>query len=292
MEITAKHFYSARAKHGEGPVWHEGALWWVDIDGATLNSIHLRRRQVYSYALPKRPGAAVPVEDGSWLIADEDGLSILKPQERVVEDVLQLTGMEGLRINDGKCDLAGNFWFGSMHEDGALAGASLYRYGGDGTLTLQLGGLTISNGMAWSGDGGRFYFIDTPTSKVEIFDIDESSSTISNRRTLVEVPVSQGYPDGMCIDREGHLWVALWGGWAVQRYHSETGEVLARVELPVAQPSSCCFGGDDLNQLFITTSTQGLDDCQLQEQPLAGDLFVAELGVCGYAACPYRRSNT
>lgn len=282
MELEAKHCYSAQSKHGEGPVWYDGALWWVDIIGSKLNRYQIGAAESVTYSLEFRPGAAVPCSDGNWLIGDEQGLSLLDPKSGTARSILRFLDDERVRMNDGKCDADGRFWVGSIHEDLKVGQASLYRFDGHDRLSVQLEAVTISNGLDWSEDGTLFYYIDTPRSKIEIFDFDRRWGQLSNRRTLVDIPVSEGYPDGMCIDREGHLWVALWEGSAVQRYHGQTGEVLARVELPVTQPSSCCFGGENLDQLFITTSQQGFSETDLAKEPLAGDLFAVVAGVRGY----------
>jgi sugar lactone lactonase YvrE len=188
-------------------------------------------------------------------------------------------------MNDGKCDAQGRFWAGSMSEDEVTGAATLYRLDPDLTLTPVLRDVTISNGLAWSADGRTFFYADTPTQRVDAFTVTDEG-TLTDRRTVVRLPDGAGLPDGMCIDTEGALWVALWGGHAVRRY-APTGELLAVVEVDAAQVSSCCFGGPALDTLFITTSQEGMDGAARAADPNAGRLFAAAVGVTGTPAARF-----
>jgi sugar lactone lactonase YvrE len=148
-----------------------------------------------------------------------------------------------------------------------------------------LEGVTISNGLAWSPDGRTFFYIDTPTRRIDAFDVDPSTGAIARRRTAVEVPASAGWPDGMTVDAEGGLWVALWGGWAIHRYLD--GRLDRVIEMPVAQPTSCAFGGQELDELFITSAWKGLSDAERAAQPVAGALFRLRPGVRGVPPVPF-----
>jgi sugar lactone lactonase YvrE len=161
-----------------------------------------------------------------------------------------------------------------MNMYGEKNAGSLYAMETDGTVRVKLKGVSVSNGMAWSPDGRYFYYIDTATREVAAFDFDPVSGDISNQRTVVQIPADMGKPDGMTIDTEGMLWVALWDGWSISRWDPYTGALLCRIMLPVARISSCTFGGKDLRDIYVTSSSLGLTDVQKKEHPLSGSIFV------------------
>jgi sugar lactone lactonase YvrE len=180
----------------------------------------------------------------------------------------------GNRFNDGKSDPSGRFWAGTMDRHGAKGAGNLYALQTDGNVKLKLKGVSVSNGMAWSPDGRYFYYIDTATREVSAFDFDPVNGEIRNQRTVVWIPPEMGKPDGMTIDTEGMLWVALWDGWSISRWDPFTGALLCRIMLPVARITSCTFGGKDLRDIYVTSASLGLSDLQKKEQPLAGSIFV------------------
>ena len=184
------------------------------------------------------------------------------------------------RTNDGACDAYGRLWVGTMALDERSPGAALYRVDADLRVTRALAGTTISNGLGWSPDGARFYFIDSPTRRVDVFAYDPATGALGERRPLVSVEAGGAVPDGMAVDAEGCLWVALHGGWGLNRY-SPRGELLDEVRLPVAKVTSCCFGGPELKDLYVTTRRESLSDADLVQQPLAGALLRLDPGVAG-----------
>lgn len=280
----------ARAVHGEGPAWdaRAGNLLWVDMLGDRLHRTTpggadtiTEYDQPVCVAVPRAGGGlALALGDGLWL-QDPDGT------RRPVLMIPQPAAPAGpIRMNDGKCDPAGRLWAGSMAYDARPGAGSLYRLDPDGTAHEILVGVTISNGLAWTPDAATMFYIDTPTQRVDAFDMDPATGAISNRRAAVEIPPAAGMPDGMTIDDDGYLWVALWGGSAVHRY-SPDGRLDAVVELPCSQVTSCCFGGPGLDELYITTSPQGLPEGAREDQPLAGGLFRYRPGVTGPAAVAF-----
>jgi sugar lactone lactonase YvrE len=175
-----------------------------------------------------------------------------------------------------------------MAYDETPGAGTLYRLELDGRCSTVLRGLTISNGIGWSPDGKTMYLSDSGTAMVEAFDFDGATGTLSGRRTLVRVDVPGGGPDGLTVDDEGDIWVGLYGGWAVNRYRPD-GSLRATVHMPVAQATSCAFGGQDRGTLFVTTGRERLDEAALEDQPDAGRVFsVSGLGVSGPACAPYR----
>jgi sugar lactone lactonase YvrE len=272
-------------EHAEGPFWYGDRLGWVDIMAGRLwlaGYDGKRLTDPRSLEVDRPLGAAVPRAEGGWVLAagtcfmmmDEDGL------------VTALTGdladPSTIRMNDGKCDPVGRFWAGTMAFDEAPLAGSLYVF--DGSVRTVLEGATISNGLGWSPDYRTMYYIDTPTDQVDAFDYDAGTGEVTNRRRLFGV--EGGHPDGMSVDDEGFLWVALWGGGAVHRY-DPSGRLAATVRLPVTNVSSCCFGGPDGSTLFITTSQQGLSPDQREAEPDAGRIFRVQPGVSGPPAMPF-----
>lgn len=264
------------AYHGEGPVWSPrwGGLRWVDMLAGDILSLgpdgSVARRHVGTLAAAVRPrragGAVIGVERGFAL---EDAGATVTPMPEIWAD-------RGVRMNEGGCDPDGRFYCGSMAYDRRPGAAALYRLDPDGSVTTVLSGVTISNGLDWSPDGTRAYYNDTATGQVAVFDY-RPEEGLTRRRTFVVVPTEIGRPDGLTVDSHGGVWVALNKGGAVHRYTPE-GTLDEIVELPVRQVTACTFGGERLDQLFITTSREGLAP---GDDPLAGSLFRAAVGVAG-----------
>ena len=189
------------------------------------------------------------------------------------------------RFNDGKCDCSGRFWAGTMSKkldsgygDSGPAG-SVYCLEPDLRISRKIENVTISNGLGWSPDNGTLYYIDSPTKTVAAYDFDRRNGGISRKRVVVELPDGfVGMPDGMCVDAEGMLWIALWGGAGVTRWDPATGGLLQKLAVPALNVTSCVFGGTKLDELFITTARLGTDT---QAYPLAGGLFRVKPGVTG-----------
>ena len=220
-------------------------------------------------------GAVAVCADGNLLAALKTGLAKI---DRYTHEISTFMHPEphlpGNRFNDGKCDPAGRFWIGTMAINETANAGSLYMLDANHHISKKIEGTTISNGMAWSADNKIFYYIDTPTRAIVAYDFDNNDGSISNKRTAFNIAEDDGYPDGMTIDAEGMLWVAHWGGWQVSRWNPITGEKLFTLPMPVANVSSCTFGGEDLQDLYITSARKDLSPDELEKQPLAGCLFV------------------
>ncbi|AOW94140.1 gluconolactonase [Rhodococcus sp. WMMA185] len=271
------------AQHGEGPVWHDGwsGLRWVDMlvgDVLIMDSVSgvIDRRHVGSVAAALRPrsrgGAIVAIERG-FAVADDD-ISDVRRLEEIWSD-------PNIRMNEGSCAPDGSFFCGSMSYDEIPHAGSLYRLDPEGNVTVVFSDVTVSNGMGWSPDGSTVYYVDTPTQRIDAFDY--ADGTFSGRRTVVHVDPKKGAPDGLAIDSEGGLWLALWGGGAVHHYTRE-GTLADVIELPVPRVTSCAFGGQALDELYITTSRIGTD---LDAHPEAGALFRVSDVVPGMPTLPY-----
>ena len=266
---------------GEGPRWDAASetLLWVDIpaksvhryDPATGQDTALLVSDVVSLALPRRRGGVV--------IGLPDGIHLFDGEQSIGPVGIE-SERAGTRTNDGACDAAGRLWVGTMALDERSPVAGLYRVDPDFTVTTILTGTTISNGLGWSPNGRQFYFIDSPTRRVDVFDFDLSTGELENRRRFVAVAAPGAVPDGLAVDAEGCVWVALHGGWGLNRY-SPAGALIAEVRLPVARVTSCCFGGAELRDLYVTTRRDGLSAGELAEQPLSGALLRLDAGVAG-----------
>ena len=270
------------AGHAEGPVWAAawGGLRWVDAaagDLLTLRDDGVVRQHVddefVAFVRPRRTGGFVAAGARTLYLADEpDGDT---------RAVARLGDDPGVRMNDGCCDPDGRLLAGSMAYDSAPGRGSLRRIDADLTISTVLPEVTISNGIGFTSEGSQAYYADTATGRVDLFDV--SDGELVDRRPLVEIPSDVGAPDGLCIDHDGNVWVALWGGSAVHAYDS-SGSLIERIALPVPQVSACTFGGTGLGTLFITTSAQGLDADHGTE---AGSLFAVDLGVRGLPTLPF-----
>ena len=275
----------------EGPLWdHEAqTLYWIDIVGKRIHRYRTENGSSDSLELDQYIGAAVQHASGGLIAAMQHGFHRIDFESGRVE---QLADPESdrpdNRFNDGKCDPAGRFWAGTMSLKGESGTGALYRLDRDGSVHKMADGISISNGLAWSADRRTMYYIDTPTQRVDAFDYDPDTGEIANRRTVIRIPEEDGSPDGMSIDAEGKLWIALWGGWQVGRWDPDTGEKLMSIRVPTAHVTSCAFGGPDFKQLYITTAREGLSAEELERQPGAGCLFTARVDVAGLPADKYQ----
>lgn len=271
--------------HGESPVWDPvpGLLRWVDMLRGDVLAMNLDDGSIGRSHIASVAACLRPRDRGGLVVAVERGFALTDPDSEGVTTLPALWSDTSVRMNDGGCDRQGRFYCGSMGYDAARGRGALYQLDRDGTTRTVLTGVTISNGLVWSGDGGTVFYIDSPTRRVDAFDFDSETATFSARRTVVEIPPEHGMPDGMTIDVEGGLWVALWGGGAVHRYTPD-GRLDAIVELPVSQVSACAFAGPTLSDLYITTSREGVGD---GDQPSAGALFRHRPGITGVTAATY-----
>ena len=275
----------AQAGLAEGPHWwaEKGVLLWVDIEASRVGLFDPVARSNRFLDLPSHVGAIVPTTVGDLVAATAQGFVRLDPDSGVVTALHDPeAGCSEHRFNDGKCDPWGRFWAGTMAYDFSPGAGSLWRLNNDFSCSLQWQELTISNGLAWSLDRRFLYLIDSPTLTVMAFPLTSTGGLADHPTTCITIPAEwDALPDGMCIDAEGKLWIALFGGSAVTRWDPQDGRLMQTVELPCCQVTSCCFGGPDLDQLLITTARRGLDAQALGDQPLAGGLFQLSLGMKG-----------
>ncbi len=282
--LQAELEYEIKSTKGEGAFWNYKTeeLFWVDIDGKKVNIYNPETKSNKSIPTPSMVGTLVPKSENEVVVALEDGIYILNTEN---SQFSLLTNIEKEiptnRFNDGKADPAGRLWVGSMALDEQKYAARLYMVDDAGHVEEKLDSITISNGIVWSKDNSKMYYIDTPTAKVKVFDYNNYTGEISNEKVAVEVPNSMGYPDGMTIDEDGMLWVAMWNGNAVYRFDPNTGKTLQKIEVPAHNVTSCAFGGKDLETLYITSAKVDMTEEERQKFPLAGSIFSVVPGVKG-----------
>lgn len=275
----------AHAIVGEGPVWDAstGLLVWVDIEGKRIYEFDPATGVNREIEVPQYPGAVVRRASGGYMAAVTNGFASVDRDGGFELVVPVEADLPENRMNDGKCDPQGRFWAGTtrMIHDAPIG--VLHRLDADLSLHPMVGELWVSNGLDWTFDERRMYFIDSFAGSVDVFDYDAATGDIANRRPLIDVPESWGTPDGMTLDAEGYLWVAFWGSSRVRRFDPE-GRLDREIALPVTQVTSCAFGGPDLRDLYITSGCRGLDAAALEREPHAGGLFRARPGVQGRPA--------
>lgn len=281
-ELAVELALHVRAAHAEGPLWDAGAqlLWWVDIVGQRVHSFDPASGRDCSWATAGQPGGVLCAGDGSPVVLAPDGLEALDPATGATTPVVPLEADHPEnRANDGKVDSRGRAWVGTMAYDKRPGNAALYRIE-DRRAVAVVAGLTISNGPALDERAGRLYLADTALGRVDVFDWDVDDGTLAGRRRFLDVSADGLWPDGMTVDDQGALWVALGRSGSVQRYTPD-GRRDAVVELPTSNPTSLCFGGADGSQLYVTTSWFDLPEAQRRDQPLAGGIFCCDPGVRG-----------
>jgi sugar lactone lactonase YvrE len=283
-EIPVELVLDAQARVAEGPVWDDrsGSLVWVDIMGNLVHRYDPARDRDKAIDVGQAVGAAALRRDVEGLVlAVRDGFAIFDEATAKLEIVAPVEAdVPTNRMNDGKADPAGRFVAGTMAFDQAPGSGSLYRLDPDLAVTRLFGGVTISNGLDWTADGRHMYYIDSTTQGVDVFDYDGATGQISGRRRMITIAPEDGLPDGMTVDAEGGLWVALHGSGSVRRYTPD-GRVDRVVHVPPTMVTCCAFGGADLTDLYITTMNFGMSEEAKRAQPLAGALFRCRPGVRG-----------
>jgi sugar lactone lactonase YvrE len=270
-----------KAKVGEAPVWvaREQALYWVDNKGKTIfrrgSDGHIRRFETVMQVC-----CLVPRESGGFIAGTDRGIMLIDLEAAIFDTVADPEKeLPHNRFNDGKTDPWGRFWTGTMDNREEDCTGSLYRVDPDLTITKVDSGYKVTNGPAFDGQRGRMYHTDSGARTIYAFDLSRSRD-LPKRRVFIQFEEKDGSPDGMTLDCEGHLWVCFWDGWCLRRISPE-GEVVARVKMPVQRPTSCCFGGPDLDRLYVTSASKGIDEDALSMQPCAGGLFLVETGIRG-----------
>lgn len=275
-------FHRLPAQLGEGPCWHAArqTLWWVDILGRRYFEADLSGKAPRELTAPQVISAVAPTEKGGLVAAFQDGIHLVDPDvgSSAPFALPEEHDPKHFRFNDAKIDPRGRLWAGTAALDHRSGQSRLYRISSDRSVTVMRDDVSISNGLAWTPDGRTLYYIDSPTRTVQAFDFDLELGVTRRPRVAITFSESDGWPDGCCMDVEGCLWVAHWGGSKVTRWDPVAGRLLATFRLPVANVTSCAFGGAELDQLFITTAVEA---DRRDAEPEAGYLFWMNPGTTG-----------
>ncbi|GAC1349931.1 MAG: CBU_1789 family Dot/Icm type IV secretion system effector [Ktedonobacteraceae bacterium] len=280
-----EHILAVNNTLGEGPVWsrEEQALYWVDIEQNTFYRFEpsLGKHEVFDVGISI--GALALRVAGGLVMATKKGFAFWDPQRGLHVLADPEADTPHTRFNDGAVDCRGRFWAGTMCGRAEICRdpeGNLYRLDPDGSISTMETDIFIANGIGWSPDNTIMYFTDSPRHVIYAYDFDPATGMIANRRSFISTPDETGDPDGLTVDSEGCIWSARWGGWKVTRY-DPTGKVEREIFLPVQYPTSCAFGGADLDELYITSAWTALSQGQRKNQPLAGDLFRLKTGIKG-----------
>lgn len=273
---AAEHLTSHRCQLGEGPVWDAASetLYYTDILSNRLHAFNTATGNQHAIQLNQNLGCFALRQNGGFVLGMSAGVYTRSADGQHMDKLKEPQWNAMVRANDGKCDPAGRFWCGTSDEVEGVCEGGLYVITPDGRSARLLSGLRCANGLAFS--GSTVYFIDSPRRQVQRYSFDPETLTLSGGEPVIVIDPAHGLPDGMTMDQEGMLWVAHWGGGFVGRYDPATGQLLAKVEVPASQTTSCCFGGKDMRTLFITTASIGKE-----EEPDAGKVFTVRLPVSG-----------
>jgi sugar lactone lactonase YvrE len=270
----------------EGPLWDARIerLIWVDIPLGLVHQLDVATGQDVVVRDVGQPVGCVALRrSGGYVVATVRGVAVADVDWQAVEEIAALPGQPALtRTNDGAADPWGCFWVGTLAQDERPGAGALYRLAADHQVVQVLDGVTVSNGIDWAPDAATMFYADSGSGRVDVFDVDPADGQVTNRRTFVEVELAGAEPDGLTVDAEGFLWVALWNGARIRRYTPD-GRLDREVLLPVDQVTSVAFGGPGLDALYVTTARDGLSAAELDRQPLAGSVFAHDPGVRGRA---------
>jgi sugar lactone lactonase YvrE len=284
MPVTAEPVGDAAAVLGEGPYWRpeDDALLWVDVVRSHLHMTRVQLGETITVELDT-VSAAFPAVGGGIITAG--GHRLMLRATRPGEDwagriIAEAPARDGVRFNDASVDPAGRVWVGSMDIKEKEPLGTLYRLDSGGTLTPVVKGATVSNGIGWSPDGTRMYYNDSPLRRIDMFDYDQATGEAYQGRMFADLSGADGFPDGLTVDADGYVWVAMFAGGALRRF-TPAGHQDAVIPLPVSQPTSCAFGGPGMADLFVTTACRDLSEAQRAAEPLAGRLLRLRPGPVG-----------
>lgn len=273
---TATLILDSKCALGEGPVWDADSrnLFWLDIVGRSLHRWEPGVGLSTSLTLPQMPGCLGLTTKNNILLGLKDGISLLNPATNQISEIFKTSEQyPNNRFNDGKCTPDGRFLAGTMDMDEKSPNGAVYMLHTDLSVSVVISPVTISNGIAWNPGLTKMFYIDTPTLSVQVFDYDPRAGLVANPRTLISIPPGMGYPDGMTSDMEGRLYIAMWGGYAITVWDGSSGNLLETISVPARNPTSCTFGGANMDALFVTSARIGMSLGELKKYPHSGGIF-------------------
>jgi len=284
--MEAEVLYPSGCQLGESPAWHpeRESCFWVDIEGRSLHEYKWLEKSLTTYQLDFRVSLVIPGKNNEVILGLQGGIAKYNLDSRTLSWVTDLEiNWENHRCNDGICDSKGRLWIGTMDMDFTSGVGSVFCIDKNKKIQKRIPKVSISNGMAWSNDNRRLYYIDSLTRKINSFFYKEGSGEIVFEKVAVHIPEEMGLPDGMAIDEEGMLWVALWGGFGIGRFNPNMGKRVAFIKIPTPHVSSCSFVGQKLEYLMITTAREGMSNEDIVRCPESGHVFIVKPSVRGVA---------
>lgn len=281
MPSLPQNILTVRARLGEGPCWHsdDQLLYWVDIYNHRVHQFNPATGDHHFFEVGEVVGCLAPAGSHRLIMGLHSQLAFLDTRNGDVTPIVAIAHTHpNTRCNDGKCDAAGRFWFGSVSAHQHTA--QLYCYDATGMVKVMETGLTISNGLGWSPDNQTFYLTDSDRHTIYAYNFDLASGSLSDRRVLIDLTAESFEPDGLTVDQEGCIWSAMWNGWCIIRF-DPSGQEMMRVQMPVQCPTCCTFGHNDLMTLYITTASIGLSEAEIEASFYSGDLFSLQTSVTG-----------
>ena len=285
--MKASVLYPSQCILGEGPIWHaeRKSCFWVDIEKGILYEYNWLNKATKSWGFDYKVTMVVQGRNNHLILGLNGGIARFDLESEMLEWLLDIEAeLTENRCNDGACDSYGRLWVGTMEMNFKEGAGSLYCIDKNLSIHKRLDKVTISNGLVWSLDGKRLYYIDSPTQVVQSFIFNEGSGEISFEENAIQIPVEMGTPDGMTIDQEGMLWIAHWGGFGIYRWNPLDGKLMDKIEIPVPNVTSCSFAGENLDYLIITTARENLNNEELKKYPESGNTFWVKVGVQGIAS--------
>ncbi len=275
--------FKSHALVGEGPVWNNKrkVLHWVDVIGPHIHTFSPKESTLASFKLPHIVSAILPTANDRLIAVTEKGIALLNENSGELDFMSNPeSALPSNRFNDAKTDTRGRIWAGSMNRKANEGTGSLYKFDTPFTASRMDTGFKVSNGLGWCPRNKTMYFTETVSATIFAYDFDKDTGDIKNRREFLKFDIKNGKPDGICVDCDGNVWVAFWDGWRVSGYTSK-GEFFRDIRVPVPRVTSCCFGGQDMKRLYITSASAGLNEEQIQQAPLSGSLFAIDLDTEG-----------
>jgi len=284
--MKADVLYASQCILGESPLWHaeRKCCFWVDIENGILYEYNWVQKSTRQWKFNYRLTLVLQGKNDQLILALDARIARFDLKTEQIEWIVDVETNSETRCNDGACDSLGRLWVGTMHLTDRKGTGALYFIDKDLKVQKKINNTSVSNGIAWSLNNSRLYYIDSPTQVVQSFIFEEKTGEIVFEKNVIQIPNEMGSPDGMAIDEEGMLWIAHWGGFGIYRWNPHNGELIEKVEVSVPQVSSCSFVGENLDHLLITTARENMKEDETIKYPQSGDTFLVKVNVKGVSS--------